>query len=159
VPGRLLSELKQTKPFATLETEAILNLQKTMDVIGQHIEGLLKPHNISGTQYNVLRILRGAGTDGLKCSEIGERMVTHDPDITRLLDRIEKRGLISRAREEKDRRVVRTRITRAGLELLERMDKPVEEGARRMLGHLGHDRLSQLIELLEAARDFHQETT
>lgn len=159
MPGRLLSELKQTKPFATLETEAILNLQKTMDVIGQHLEALLKPHNISGTQYNVLRILRGAGTDGLKCSEIGERMVTHDPDITRLLDRVEKHGLISRAREEKDRRVVRTRITRAGLELLERMDKPVEEGARRVLGHLGHDRLTQLIGLLEAARDFHQETT
>jgi DNA-binding MarR family transcriptional regulator len=130
-----------------------------MDVLGQQLEGILKPHNISGTQYNVLRILRGAGPDGLKCSEIGERMVAHDPDITRLLDRIEKRGLISRAREEKDRRVVRTRITATGLELLERMDKPVEEGSRRVLGHLGQERLLQLIGLLEAARDFQQQET
>jgi len=159
VSGRLLAELKQTKPFTTLETEAILNLQKTMDVIGRELDGILKPHNISGTQYNVLRILRGAGPDGLKCSEIGERLVTHDPDITRLLDRIEKRGLITRAREKQDRRVVRTRIAAPGLELLERMDKPVEDGSRRVLGHLGNTRLTQLIELLEAARDFQQEYT
>jgi DNA-binding MarR family transcriptional regulator len=80
-------------------------------------------------------------------------MVTHDPDITRLLDRVEKRGLVARIREEKDRRVVRTRITAAGLEILARMDKPVEDGARRMLGHLGAGRLAQLIELLEEARE------
>src|SRR5258707_412107 len=106
VSGRLLKELKQTKPFQTLETEAILNLQKTMDVLGHQMEAFLKAFSISGTQYNVLRILRGAGLEGLKCSEIGERLVTHDPDITRLLDRMEKRGFIVRAREEKDRRVV-----------------------------------------------------
>lgn len=156
--GRLLNELKQSKPFPTLETEAILNLQKTMDLLGQEFETILKPFGISGTQYNVLRILRGAGADGLKCSEIGERMVTHDPDITRLLDRIEKRGLIQRAREEKDRRVVRTRISGEGLDLLARMDRPVEDGSRRILGHLGPARLNQLIELLEAARDFHPES-
>jgi DNA-binding MarR family transcriptional regulator len=153
VPGRLLAELKQTKPFATSETEAILNLQKTADVLSRELEGFLKPYAISGTQYNVLRILRGAEPAGLKCSEIGERMVTHDPDITRLLDRIEKRGFIVRAREEKDRRVVRTRISATGLELLARMDSPVEQGARRMLGHMGRERLMQLIELLEAVRD------
>lgn len=154
MPGRFLAELKQTKPFPTLETEAILNLQKTTDVLGQHFEAFLKPFSISGTQYNVLRVLRGAGPDGLKCSEIGERMVTHDPDITRLLDRIEKRGLIVRAREEMDRRVVRTRISSDGLALLARMDKPVEEGSRHILGHLGPGRLTELIELLEAAREF-----
>ncbi len=157
MPGRLLAELKQTKPFPTLETEAILNLHKTTDVLGREIESILKPHGISGTQYNVLRILRGAGPDGLKCSEIGERLVTRDPDITRLLDRIEKHGLIHRVREEKDRRVVRTRITQQGLDLLERMDQPVEDGSRRMLGHLGQKRLAQLIELLEAAREFQQQ--
>jgi len=149
----LLDELKQTKPFPTLETEAILNLQKTADVLSREVEALLKPYAISGTQYNVLRILRGAEPGGLKCSEIGERMVTHDPDITRLLDRIEKRGFIVRAREEKDRRVVRTRISRSGLELLARMDLPVEQSGRRLLGHMGPERLNQLIELLEAARD------
>jgi DNA-binding MarR family transcriptional regulator len=153
VPGRLLTELKQTKPFPTLETEAILNLQKTADVLTREVEAFLKPYNISGTQYNVLRILRGAEPAGLKCSEIGERMVTHDPDITRLLDRIEKRGFIVRAREEKDRRVVRTRISASGVELLGRMDSPIEQSARRMLGHMGPERLKQLIELLEAARD------
>ncbi len=156
--GRLQLELKQTKPFSTLETEAILNLQKTSDVLNQHLQAFLKPFGISGTQYNVLRILRGAVPEGLKCSEIGERMVTHDPDITRLLDRIEKRGLIVRAREEKDRRVVRTRITADGLELLKRMDQPVEDGSRDILGHLGRERLIQLIELLEVARDFSKET-
>jgi DNA-binding MarR family transcriptional regulator len=145
--------LKQTKPFPTIETEAILNLQKTTDILVREVEAVLKPYGVSGTQYNVLRILRGAEPLGMKCGEIGERMVTHDPDITRLLDRVEKRGLIARVREEKDRRVVRTRITAAGLEILARMDKPVEEGARRMLGHLGPARLIKLIELLEEARE------
>ena len=154
--GRILSELKHTKPFPTLETEAIVNLHRTMDVLERQFETCLKPYGISTTQYNVLRILRGAYPEGLKCSEIGERMVTHDPDITRLLDRIEKRGLIERAREEKDRRVVRTKISADGLDLLARMDQPVEEGSRRILGHLGPERLTQLIELLEAARDIPQ---
>lgn len=151
--GRILQELKQTKPFPTLETEAIVNLHRTMDVVDRELETFLKPYGISTTQYNVLRILRGVYPAGLKCSEIGERMVAHDPDITRLLDRIEKRGLIERAREEKDRRVVRTKISGEGLALLARMDQPVEEGSRRILGHLGPERLTQLIELLEAARD------
>ena len=155
--GRLLSELKQTKPFTTLETEAMLNLHKTADVFTQEIDAVLKPHGISGTQYNVLRILRGAEPTGLKCVEIGERMVTHDSDITRLLDRIEKRGFIVRAREDKDRRVIRTRISAAGLDLLVRLDTPVEEASRRMIGHLGRERLTQLIGLLEAAREFPKE--
>ena len=156
MPGKLQQELKQGKPFDSLETEAILNLQRTMDVLGRQMDALLKPFGVSATQYNVLRILRGAGAAGLKCSEIGERMVSHDPDITRLLDRIEKRGFISRAREEKDRRIVRTKVTAAGLELVQRMEKPLETGVRQLLGHLGTGRLKQLIELLEAAREFPQ---
>jgi MarR family transcriptional regulator, organic hydroperoxide resistance regulator len=150
--GRLLRELKQSKPFPTLETEAILNLQKTLDVVEHEFEEVLKPSAVSRAQYNVLRILRGAEPVGLKCSEISERMVSRDPDITRLLDRLDKRGLISRIREERDRRVVRTRITAAGLELLATLDVPVESAGRRALGHLGPKRLAQLIELLEAAR-------
>lgn len=152
MPGKLQQELKQTKPFATLETEAILNLEKTVDLTRQLMEAEMKGFGISSTQYNVVRILRGAQPHGLKCSEIGDRMVTHDPDITRLLDRLEKRGLIARTREERDRRVIRTKITEAGLELLARMDRPVEEFAHGLLGHMGPERLTQLIELLEAAR-------
>jgi len=111
----------------------------------------LKAEDLSSTQYNVLRILRGA-PDGLPCGEIANRMITRDPDITRLLDRLEKRGLISRCRETKDRRMVMARITADGLKLLARLDEPVEEAHRSQLGHLGKDQLRALAELLSAAR-------
>jgi DNA-binding MarR family transcriptional regulator len=99
----------------------------------------------------VLRILRGA-PEGLTCGEIGERMITRDPDITRLLDRLEKRKLIARSRESEDRRVVVARITRGGLDVLARLDGPVREVHRAQLGHLGRERLRALAELLEACR-------
>ena len=113
---------------------------------------VLKAEDLSSTQYNVLRILRGA-PEGLPCGEIANRMITRDPDVTRLLDRLEKRGLISRNRETKDRRMVLTRITDEGLELLERMDSPVRQAHERQLGHLGHERLEMLTELLRVCRD------
>ncbi|MFZ0815857.1 MAG: MarR family transcriptional regulator, partial [Candidatus Sulfotelmatobacter sp.] len=111
----------------------------------------LKTEGLSANQYNVLRILRGS-TAGLPCGEIARRMITRDPDITRLLDRLEKRGLISRWREAADRRLVMARITREGLKLLDRLDEPVEAAHRRQLGHMGRKRLETLIELLSAAR-------
>lgn len=152
MPGRLQAEIKQTKPFATLEEEAFLNLWKTIDHLGQAVSQFLRPFGISQTQYNVLRILRGAGHAGLSCSDIGDRMITHDPDITRLLDRLEGRDLISRAREAKDRRVITTRITEAGLALLDELDRPMEDLLQRALGHLGAERLTELIALLEQIR-------
>ena len=130
---------------------AFLDLQRTCDLLTRGPARILKNEDLSPTQYNVLRILRGS-PDGLPCGEIANRMITRDPDITRLLDRLEKRGLISRWRESKDRRVVRARITPNGLKLLTRLDQPVEEAHRKQLGHLGKDRLRALAELLAAAR-------
>jgi len=112
---------------------------------------ILKTEDLSATQYNVLRILRGS-PDGLPCGEIANRMITRDPDITRLLDRLERRGLISRCRETKDRRMVMARITPDGLKLLARLDEPVGDAHRKQLGHLGRERLRALTELLHAAR-------
>ena len=112
---------------------------------------VLKTEEVSATQYNVLRILRGA-PEGLPCGEIANRMITRDPDVTRLLDRLEKRGLISRRREAKDRRTVMARITPEGLELLGRLDEPVQGTHRKQLGHLGRSRLRVLAELLREAR-------
>jgi DNA-binding MarR family transcriptional regulator len=100
-----------------------------------------------------LRILRGAGAEGRSCSEIAERMINHDPDITRLVDRLERRGLVSRSREGRDRRVITTRITPAGIELLATLDRPVEEFGRKMLGPLGEQQIRTLIQILEAVRE------
>jgi DNA-binding MarR family transcriptional regulator len=133
------------------EEAAFLDLLRTTDMLSRGLIAVLKTEDISSTQYNVLRILRGS-PEGLPCGEIANRMITRDPDITRLLDRLEKRGLISRCRQTKDRRMVMVRITPEGLKLLVRLDEPVQEGHRRQLGHLGRDRLLALTELLHAAR-------
>ncbi len=151
--GRLQGEIKQRKPFASAELEAFLNLQRTADALARGLAEVLKPAGLSGPQYNILRILRGAEPGGLACREICGRMVTRDPDMTRLLDRLEARGLVMRARGQKDRRVVTTRITDKGLELLKGLDTPILEMHRKLLGHLGDQRLRSLIELLEVARE------
>ena len=130
---------------------AFLDLLRTCDLLSRGFAQILKNEDLSATQYNVLRILRGA-PEGWTCGEIASRMITRDPDITRLLDRLEKRGLISRRRESKDRRMVKTRITPEGLKLLARLDEPVQDAHRRQLGHLGRERLRALAELLLAAR-------
>lgn len=150
--GKLLTELRQTKPFGSVEQEAFLNIIKTADFLQQVASHTLRNHQISETQYNVLRILRGAGPDGLKCSEIAERMVTRDPDITRLLDRIEKQGWIERRRSQTDRRVVTTRISGTGLQKLADLDEPLAELLNRALGKLGTAKLRTLIDLLEEVR-------
>ena len=150
--GKLLTELKQTKPFQSVEQEAFLNVIKTADFLQQVAAQVLRGHQMSEAQYNVLRILRGAGDEGLKCSEIGDRMVTRDPDITRLLDRIEKQGWIERNRSTADRRVVTTRVTQSGLDKLAELDAPLAESLERVLGRLGSAKLQTLIDLLEEVR-------
>ena len=151
--GRLIKEIKQNKPFRSLEVEAILNILRTADVLTRRTAEAMKPFDLSPTQYNALRILRGAGTDGLPCSEIAERMINKDPDITRLLDRLEQRGLVTRARDKKDRRVVTAKISSKGLKLLEEMDRPIAELEKRQLGKMAEKDLLQLIALLETARE------
>jgi DNA-binding MarR family transcriptional regulator len=135
----------------SLEEAAFLDLLRTTDMLARGLVTILRPEDLSSTQYNVLRILRGA-PEGLPCGEIGKRMITRDPDITRLLDRLEKRGLISRSREARDRRTVMARITGAGLKLLARLDEPVQAAHRKQLGHLGRERLRLLTGLLREAR-------
>jgi len=143
---------KARRPSSTLEQEAYLSLLRASDALARGAEEVIKPFGLSGTQYNILRILRGAGAQGLCCHEAGERMLTHDPDITRLLDRLERRGLIVRARASSDRRIITAQITPVGLRILAKLDKPIEECHRRQFGHLGPRRLAQLIELLNSAR-------
>jgi DNA-binding MarR family transcriptional regulator len=144
------SESKK-RQISSPEEVAFLELCRTTDLLSRRLAALLKTEDLSANQYNVLRILRGS-PDGLPCGEIGNRMITRDPDITRLLDRLEKRELISRCRETKDRRMVMARITPRGMELLARMDQPVQEAHRTQLGHLGRTRLRTLTDLLRVAR-------
>src|SRR5205807_5967180 len=145
-----MKEIKKAR--GTPEEAAFLDLLRTCDLLSRGPAQFLKSEDLSPTQYNVLRILRGAPPAGLPCGEIASRMITRDPDITRLLDRLEKRDLISRCRETKDRRMVVARISPDGLRLLGRLDQPVEEAHRKQLGHLGSERLRALTELLQAAR-------
>jgi DNA-binding MarR family transcriptional regulator len=126
---------------------------KTSEKLQGLVAEMLKEHGLSSTQYNALRILRGAGPEGLTCSEIGERMINRDPDITRLLARLEGRKLIARCRDRKDRRVIVTSVTSVGLGLLKDLDEPVVQFHRKMLGHLGPQKLKSLIDLLDVARE------
>jgi DNA-binding MarR family transcriptional regulator len=146
-----LGSAKSGRRAGCPEEAAFLDLLRTTDLLSRGLVPLLKDEDISSTQYNVLRILRGA-PDGLPCGEIASRMITRDPDVTRLLDRLEKRRLISRSREAKDRRTVLARATSDGLKLLARLDGPVQATHRKQLGHLGGDRLRALAQLLHAAR-------
>lgn len=140
------------KPEPVLEEEAFLHLQRTADAYLQLAAGLLRPYGLSPTQYNVLRILRGAGDEGLPCGEIANRMITRDPDITRLLDRLENRGWVERQRLKTDRRVVLTRITPEGLRLVGSIDEPMRALHRKRLGRMEEGRLRELISLLGEAR-------
>lgn len=139
------------RPLACPEEAAFLELARTTDMLSRGLVRILKIEDVSPTQYNVLRILRGT-PEGLPCGEIAARMITRDPDVTRLLDRLEKRGLISRCRETEDRRMVMARITPDGLRVLAQLDEPVVEAHRRQLGHLGVEQLQALCELLKSAR-------
>jgi DNA-binding MarR family transcriptional regulator len=147
------SKVHAARPPAPLEERIFLALLKTADALGQEAEQLTHTANLTATQYNVLRILRGAGPEGLACGGIGEQMITHDPDITRLLDRMEKRGLTTRERQKDDRRVVKTRITAQGLELIKPLDQPLRSLHKRQFRNLVAARLKILYDLLEQIRD------
>jgi DNA-binding MarR family transcriptional regulator len=152
-----MAQIRQTTrrgraPEKHLEAQVFVSLLRTADALARGAEALLKSSGLSAAQYNVLRILRGAGVEGLACGEIGCRMISRDPDITRLLDRMESRGLISRSRGEKDRRVVKTHIAAEGLRILAEMDIPVQCLHRRQLHHIPNRELRQLWRLLERAR-------
>lgn len=136
----------------SLENRVFVALLKAADAVAQEAEQLLRSQGLTGAQYNVLRILRGAEPGGLPCRGIGDRMISHDPDMTRLLDRMEKRRLIVRTRQTDDRRVVKTRITREGLALLKTLEQPVRELHKRQFRHLPAARLQTLAQLLEEAR-------
>src|SRR5256712_178750 len=139
-------------PTPTAEQEVYLRFQRTADALLRGVEETLKPAALSHTQYNALRILRGAGLKGLACREVADRMLTRDPDITRLLDRLEARGLVTRSRERLDRRGITVRITEKGLKLLEKLDQPILELHWRQLRHLGARRLRRLMSLLDLAQ-------
>jgi len=132
-----------------LEDQTFIALQKAADGTGQQAEQLLKANGLTGAQYNVLRILRGAEPEGMGCSGIGDRMISHDPDMTRLLDRMEKRGMITRKRQQDDRRVVKTRITPEGLTTLRKLDQPIRELHKRQFRHLSAAQLKNLIDTLD----------
>jgi DNA-binding MarR family transcriptional regulator len=147
------SDLKP-KPGSCPEEVTFLEMMRTTEALSHRFVQVMKTADLTAPQYNVLRILRGA-PEGLPCGEIGNRMVTRDSDITRLLDRLEKRTLISRCRESKNRRTVMTRITPEGLELLAQLDEPIRASHRSLLGHLGAERLDLLANLLRLAREPH----
>jgi DNA-binding MarR family transcriptional regulator len=148
----LRNEIKQSRPFGSLEQEAMLNIARTDAMLGYSIIEALKSYDVTPTQYNVLRILRGAGQKGLCREDIRERLISQVPDVTRLLDRLEQAGLVGRERDADDRRLVTTRITDAGLELLGNLDRPISEAHRKQLGHMTKAELRTLIALLEKAR-------
>ncbi len=148
----LRDELKMTRPFKSVEEEAILSISRTAAVLEHAGAEALKPFDLTITQYNVLRILRGAGEVGLCRNEVGARLIRRVPDVTRLLDRMEANGLISRRRGGEDRRFVATYITDKGLKLLEKIDKELPAMHARQLGHVTHKHLRELIGLLEEVR-------
>ena len=149
----LRDELKMTRPFRSVEEEALLSIARTAALLEHAGSDALKPFDLTITQYNVLRILRGAGEEGLCRNAVGERLVTRVPDVTRLLDRMEAGGLISRNRGSDDRRFVTTHITDKGLKLLEKIDRELPAMHAAMLGHVSQKRLRDLIGLLEEVRN------
>lgn len=152
MPTTLRDELRQEKPFRSLREEALLNIARTEAVVRERIERVLAPHGLSMTQYNVLRILRGAGPQGLCRNDIGQRLISRMPDVTRLLDRMEGAGLVSRVRSTEDRRLVNTTLTRRGRALVDELDADVARAHEAQLGHLSKDELRTLIELLTLVR-------
>ena len=152
MPNTLQNELRQRKPFGSLQEEAHLNIVRTDAALQDAFEQMLKPYGISGTQYNVLRILRGAEQDGLCRNEVRDRLVTRMPDVTRLLDRMEQLDLITRSRDVGDRRLVSTRITKQGRRLVDDLDEVVVAEHQRSLGHLTKGQLQTLVELLTLIR-------
>jgi DNA-binding MarR family transcriptional regulator len=150
--SELEQEIKQTRPFRTPEALAFVEVLRTSAVLTGEMVETLRPSELTMPQYNVLRILRGAGPAGLPSGEVGERLVSREPDVTRLLDRMEARGLVARERGTRDRRVVTARLTEEGLRLVDSLDDAVEALHERQLGHLSRDELRSLSTLLGRVR-------
>ena len=152
MPSQLQHEIKQAKPLATLEQELWLNLSRTAAMLGHEVEQSLRPHGLSPTQYNVLRILRGAGADGLCQYEIGDRLVAQVPDVPRIVERMEKAGWVQRARGLSDRRIVMASLTPAGLNLVNSLDDVITRMDMGIFEALTHEEKLKLNDLLVAAR-------
>ena len=148
----LRNDIHQHKPFRSIHQEAQLSVVRTASMLTDSFDRMLKPHGITAAQFNVLRILRGAEPEGLCRNELRQRLLTRMPDVTRLLDRMVDAGLVERAREGEDRRKVRTRITPKARRLVDKLDDIVAEEHQRRFGHLGKERLRELIEILTDVR-------
>lgn len=155
--NRLRRELKQQVPFRSRQHEAAIALLRTADVLRRRLEALFEPHGITGQQYNVLRILRGARPDALPTMEIADRMIERTPGITRLVDRLEEKGLVRRQRSQEDRRCVLCTITGEGLELLAELDGPVDRLDRELVAMLDEDEAERLVGYLERIREGNEE--
>jgi len=152
VVSRIQQEIKQKRPFGSKAQEATIGLMRTADLVRRAVGHIVEPHGITPQQYNVLRILRGAGENGLPTLEIAERMIEETPGITRLIDRLETKRLVSRKRCKEDRRRVWCRITPEGLALLDKLDGPIRDADSLALGSLTSKELTQLVSLLDRAR-------
>ena len=150
---RILEEIRQTRPFATQQEEAVLNIVRTADALKRGGELLFRRHGVTSAQYNVLRILRGAGDRGLHCSAIAERMITAEPDITRLLMRMERLGLLVRHRNTADRRMVTAIATERGLKLLDELEAPLRKLQELQFVQLNEDEIEVLVTGLEKVRE------
>jgi DNA-binding MarR family transcriptional regulator len=151
-------EIAQEPPFFSVEEEALLNILRTSDAMHRAFHRKTRNWGVTSTQYNVLRILRGAQPQGLNCSAIGDRMITAEPDITRLLSRLKALKLVRQQRDKNDRRVVWTQISPTGLQLLAQMDPVIQKAPVELLGHLDKVELAELIRLLELARSRSEDT-
>jgi len=157
VPRTITEELKQTKPFPSKAQEVAVALLRTADVLRRLVGAVVEPKDITVQQYNVLRILRGAGEKGLPTLDIADRMIETTPGITRLIDRLEKKKLVTRERCPTDRRQVFCKITQSGLTLLDALDAPMLDAAQSALGHLKKTELASLIDLLDRTREHSNE--
>jgi DNA-binding MarR family transcriptional regulator len=152
--SKLQQELKQKRSFASEAQEAAVGVMRTADVLRRHIAGITEPYGVTMQQYNVLRILRGAQPGPLPTLEIGERLIERMPGITRLLDRLEEKGLVRRERDVQDRRLVNCWITKAGLDLLAEMDEPILNADEVLMRQLSKKDIATLIRLLDRVRGF-----
>jgi len=152
-PATLGRAVGKREPFDSPAQEAYLNLARTHERLASDFARLFRQHQLSSSTYNVLRILRGAGSPGLACGDIAQRIIVPAPDVTRLIDRLERLGLVEREGDPDDRRVILVRLSRAGHAKLRKLDQPVDDLHRRQLSHMNEDQLRELNRLLELARN------
>ena len=152
VPSQLQRELKQTRPFLSPAQEAAVSILRTSDMLRRRIAAVIEPEGITMQQYNVLRILRGSYPKPLATLEIAERLIEQTPGITRLLDRLEEKGLVSRQRSAEDRRLVHCWVTPEGLALLERLQLAVDEADEVSMRKLDRVEVEALIDMLARIR-------